>query len=725
LCWIYRKLPYMQDMDITLKNLLATTWQYLRTLNEAWINTPEDLLYYLPRAYEDRSQIISLRDVMLDSVCSLKGKVTKKAFITTPTGKKLAEVVFEDEHGDIGYITALNWGYLLRQVTPWSRYIIVWKPQLQWWKITLWHPELYPSAAPEKLNSLWSDVSISDVWWWSASYGDDGMVWRILPIYSELQWIKSAWFSKKIYQALPRILPHIHDALPQPLLDRYCLPSLQETLRALHAPKDIDEPSKAKTRLFFERLLHVQLLSLLAKESYQESSNALQALHLPDGEDNAPHRNIVKDLVDKLPFQLTHAQKRSIREIIEDFHRPRPMMRLLQGDVGSGKTIVAAICALYHHLMRWSQIALLAPLEVLAQQHYATLAKLLLPLWLRVELLTWSRTAKDKQSIKDALADGRIDMIVGTHALLQEWVSFHALGFAIIDEQHKFGVKQRSWLQAHGSPHLLQMTATPIPRSLALAYFGEFEVSTIDEMPPWRKPIHTTIISTSERKKLKPWIMTKISQWQKVFVITPLIEQSEHLDEVASAQQEFLDVCALYPEIEDKVWLLHGKMKPKEKDDVMRAFKDGRYCFLVSTTVIEVGIDVPDATVMIIKNAERFGLSQLHQLRGRVWRSSLQSYCFLQTAHKSWDTYTRLRHMENTHDGFALAAIDLQLRGAGEILWMRQSGETDLPVDLLLDMEFLSRVRQAGEWLLDTYPHLESLELLNSQLQEKMDSILV
>jgi ATP-dependent DNA helicase RecG len=701
----------MQGMELLLRDLLATTPAYIRTLRDAWITTPEDLLYYLPRTYEDRSTILSLREVTTDSTCSIKGKITKKSLIKTPTGKRLAEIVFEDEHGDLAYITALNWWYLLRQVQVWSRYIIVWKPQLQWWKITVRHPELFLSAA-----------------WVSSAWGyqwDSAMVGRIIPIYSELQWIKSAWFCKKIYNALPHILPYLQDALPQSLLERYNLPSLQDTLRALHAPTHMDEPVKAKTRLFFERLLHVQLLSLLSKEQYQASSSALSWLHLTDGEDNAPHRHIVKNLVDSLPFTLTHAQKRSIREIIEDFHNPRPMMRLLQGDVGSWKTIVAAICALYHHTLRWSQIAVLAPLEVLAQQHFATLAKLLLPLWLRIELLTWSRTAKEKTLIKQALKNWSIDMIVGTHALLQEWVHFHSLGFTVIDEQHKFGVKQRSALQAHWSPHLLQMTATPIPRSLALAYFGEFSVSTIDEMPPGRKPIHTKIISTGEWKKLKPWVMTKISQWQKIFIITPLIEQSEHLDEVASAQQEYLDVCDLYGEIKDTIGLLHGKMKSKDKDAVMRAFKEGTYMILVSTTVIEVWIDIPDATVIVIKNAERFGLSQLHQLRWRVWRSALQSYCFLQTAHKSWDTYKRLRHMEQTNDGFALAEVDLQLRGAGEILGMRQSGETDLPVELLLDMEFLSRVRSAWEWLLETYPHLESLDLLNSQLQAKMDSILV
>lgn len=514
---------------------------------------------------------------------------------------------------------------------------------------------------------------------------------------------------------MPQILPLVEDALPKAFLDHYNLPDLHTTIRNIHFPPSLEAAEEAKTRVFFERLLHVQLLSLLNKSSYEVSLAPSES----------PHREMIKEMITQLPFALTGAQKRVIKEIIDDFHGPRTMMRLLQGDVGSWKTIVAALAAVYHHRVFGGQVAFLAPLEVLAQQHYRSLAKLLLPLGMRVELLTGSLTDKHKQQIKEALAQGNIDVIVGTHAVLQDDIAFHKLGFAVIDEQHKFGVKQRAALQRQGSPHLLQMTATPIPRSLALAYFGEFDVSIIDEMPPGRKPIITKIMSNAERKKLKPRVMTKVMQGQKVFIITPLIEESDKLDEVSSALVEYELVCELYHELSWKIGLLHGKMKPKDKEDVMQKFKTGAYSILVSTTVIEVGIDIPEASIIIVKNAERFGLSQLHQLRWRVGRSDIQSYCFLQLKSKSWDSYTRLRNMEETTDGFKLAEIDLQLRWSGEILGLRQSGETDIPLHLLTDVTFLKRVQEAAHWLLDKYPSLATLDLLNAELQKKMDSTLV
>lgn len=386
------------------------------------------------------------------------------------------------------------------------------------------------------------------------------------------------------------------------------------------------------------------------------------------------------------------------------------MMRLLQWDVWSWKTIVATAVA-YHIIKQlWWQIALLAPLSVLAQQHYETLAKLLLPLWVRIELLTWSLTPKHKNKLKQALKAWTIDIIVGTHAIIQEDIEFFNLQFAIVDEQHKFGVRQRAFFQRFDSPHLLQMTATPIPRSLTLAFFWEFEVSIIDEMPAWRKPITTKIVNNWEIKKLKPRILTKISQNQKCFIVTPLIHESEHesMEEIASATVEREEVTAHYPELSWKIWLLHWQMKSSEKDQIMKDFKDGKYVILVSTTVIEVWIDIPDATIMIIKNSERFGLSQLHQLRGRVWRSDIQSYCFLHTKRKSWDSYQRLRHMEETNDGFELAEIDLRLRGSGEILWVRQSGDTDIPIEILTDSDYLSNIKQAWSLLMDKYPEVVS-----------------
>ncbi len=437
-----------------------------------------------------------------------------------------------------------------------------------------------------------------------------------------------------------------------------------------------------------------------------------------------PDRENIKTITNQLPFTLTNAQKKVIKNIIENIHDPKPMIRLLQWDVGSWKTIVAAIVAYYTHNKFKGQSVFLAPLEVLANQHYKTLAKFLLPLGIRLELLTWSLPKSQKDKIKSDLAEGKIHIIIWTHAILQENVKFKNLSFVVIDEQHKFGVKQRSFFKQFNSPHILQMSATPIPRSMALAFFGEFDVSIIDELPSGRKPITTKIISETEYQKLKPRILTKINQGQKIFIVTPLIEESEKMEEVKAATEEYMDAQLLYPEIKWKIGLLHGKMKSKEKDEVMQKFKNGQYCLLVSTTVIEVGVDVPEATIMVIKNAERFWLSQLHQLRWRIWRSDLQSYCFLETRKKTGDTYKRLKSMEETSDGFKLAELDLQNRWAGEILWTQQSWETDIPLEILSDIKFLEQIQEWAKRLLEHYPNLKWLDSLKKYMQEKMWDVL-
>ncbi|MEI6426014.1 MAG: helicase-related protein, partial [Candidatus Absconditabacteria bacterium] len=312
-----------------------------------------------------------------------------------------------------------------------------------------------------------------------------------------------------------------------------------------------------------------------------------------------------------------------------------------------------------------------------------------------------------------------------THALLQEDVLFKKLGLVVIDEQHKFGVKQRAVFKKFNSPDILQMSATPIPRSMALAFFGEFDVSIIDEMPAGRKPIITKIIGLSEMKKLKPRMMDKINQGQKVFIVTPLIEESDKMEEVKAALTEFEETKYLFNEIKGQIGLLHGKMKSKEKDEIMNKFKTGEIKILVSTTVIEVGVDIPEATIMIIKNAERFGLSQLHQLRGRIGRSDIQSYCFLETKNKTGESAKRLKAMEDTNDGFKLAEIDLQTRGSGEILGTMQSGEGDIPLEVLGDIGFLEKIQEGADRLLENYPNLEGLDLLKNYLQEKMGDILI
>ncbi len=675
-----------------LKSKLRTTSKYITILKEYGISTLKELLLTFPRTYEDRKSIKNLTTVDLDwSLQTVKWYIIKKSIFKTPTGKKISQIHFIDELETKWIISFFRGTHALRAIKQWKWYYIIGKPEIQYGKVQFLHPEFVEAVETDTTQEAYN-------------FG------RIYPVYSEMMGIKPARFARKIFDVLDEGLQEFTEPFPEAFLHEHQLLPLQQTIKHLHFPETIEQAEQAKHRLIFERLLLIQLTSLKNQLEYQQSiHDQWESIQI-----NWDH---IKSFLETLPFTLTWAQKRSLKESVEDIHDWRTMMRLLQWDVGSGKTIVAA--ALAYHIIKeqGGQIAFLAPLSVLALQHYQSLAKLLLPLWVRVEMLTWALTAKHKREIKDWLADGRIDLIVGTHAIIQEDVIFQNLQLAVIDEQHKFGVKQRAFFQRFDSPHLLQMTATPIPRSLTLAFFGEFEVSNIDEMPAGRLPIITKIVNNGELTKLKPWILTKIGQSQKVFIITPLIEESEHLEEVASVLSEWEAMVSLYPELAGKIGLLHGKMKSDQKDDVMKKFKEWHYVMLVSTTVIEVWIDIPDATAIIIKSAERFWLSQLHQLRGRVWRSDLQSYCFLQVKRKSGESFQRLKYLEQITDGFKLSEIDLQIRGTGEILGLRQSWDTDIPLDILTDTTYLQSVKEAGHWLIEHSPEVVDTMLSKSEIE--------
>lgn len=677
----------------SLKQLLKTTDKFVTILASEHITTPEDLLRYFPRTYEDRRHLSTVATLTFDETLqTVKVQVIKKSLIRTPTWKKLSEIHLQDEAGGQCKISGINTTYLLRQLETKKRYYIIGKPQYTWGKVVFWHPDIVPADDEATVERS---------------------IGKIFPIYPSLQGISAARFAKKILRILPQLIDSVQETLPDSLLKKYDLVDVRTMMRCLHSPDDRATLDKAKERMFFERLLRIQISSQLAKREYQQTHTIEQ-----------PDWSVITQFIETLPYTLTHAQKKVLKEIIDDTTTGRSMLRLLQGDVGSGKTVVATAVARYFIKKQRAQVAFLAPIEVLALQHYHTLAKLLLPLWIRLWLLTWSTPPAEKKRIKQALAQGSIDIIIGTHALLQDDIEFHNLQFVIIDEQHKFGVKQRAFFQQFGSPHIIQMTATPIPRSLALVYFGEFAVSVIDEMPAGRKPITTKIINHSEFLKLKPWLLNKIAQQQQVFIITPLIEESDKLDEVSNAMQVYQDVVGLYPELAGKIWLLHGRIKADEKTKTMQEFKDGKLVILVSTTVIEVGIDVPQATTMIIQNAERFGLAQLHQLRGRVGRSDLQSYCFLQTKHKSWEAYARLRHLEQQHSGHVLAQLDLEARGSGELLGIRQSGITDLPLSIINDTAFVEKTQHAALDLLEHHPDMIS-PFISNDLQESLDGMMV
>lgn len=682
---------------IELKKVLKTNGRYIQILAENGIHTVADLLQYFPRAYEDRSSILTLKNLYIDGQTTIatKGQIIEKKF-SPRGGKKVYEIMFQDQDRTIGYINLYNTGYLAKALNVNSRYVIVGKASAFKGKIVFRQPQLIPSQVEDTETNDYS-------------------VGRLYPIYPELQGINASRFAKKIRECLPYIKEVIDEPYTDIFLKEFNIMHIHEAVHELHFPRSYESKEKALYRIFFDRLLRIQLFSQMSKDTYQQN------WHIAN---QSIKRDVIKYINQTLPFELTTAQKKVIKQIIENLHLPKPMLQLLQGDVGSGKTIVAAIAAYYVIKHLGGQVAFIAPLEILAQQHLRSIAKVLLPLGIKMGILTWSISKAEKDKTKEQLASGQLDIVIGTHAVLQENVTFKDLQLAVIDEQHKFGVMQRAFFRKFNSPHIIQMSATPIPRSMALAFFGEFEVSIIDQMPAGRIPIHTKIISNAERRKIKPRIMTKINQGQKVFIVTPLIEESDKLEDVQAATAEFEETRELFAEIKDKVGLMHGKMKSKDKDAVMQGFKTGKYAILVATTVIEVGVDIPEATIMIIKNAERFGLSQLHQLRWRIGRSSLQSYCFLQTAKKWSDSYKRLKSLEETSDGFRLAELDMKQRGPGELLGLRQSGIADIPLEILTNIKFLETIQIAAKWLLDKYPNLEHLDYLKKHLTDAFGDLI-
>lgn len=717
-CFYGRYVYYSAMSD--LKSLLKTTSKYIAILEKNGITSLKDFLQYFPRAYEDRSTIRNLNELIFNEkgITATKGKiVTKKIFARG--GRRIYDIAFVDPIWNKWYITIFNSWFLASKITEGKRYIIVGKPTMKFNKITFSHPDVIETEAPENEmnNEEWIMNNHGEQATWNIQHETQIYnTWRIFPIYSELNGISPGRFAQKMRMVLDKVDAIFYEYLPEELLQKFWLMWVQETITQMHYPSTFEQQKQANLRIFFDRLLRIQLYSLLNRGSYQENNS------MTGGE--VINRDIIKQIISTLPFELTTAQKKVIKQLTENIHEPKPMLRLLQWDVGSGKTVVATASAYYTYKKFSWQSVFVAPLEVLAQQHYRTLAKLLLPLGLRVELLTGSVTKEQKMKIKKDVQAGHIHVLVWTHAVLQEDVQFQNLQFVVIDEQHKFWVKQRAFFKKFGAPHILQMSATPIPRSMALAFFWEFDVSVIDEMPVGRLPIKTKMISQSEYTKLKQRILDRVKRGERVFIVTPLIEESEKMEELKSAIVEFEHAKELFPELKGKIWLLHGRMSSKEKESVMSDFKSWKICLLVSTTVIEVGVDIPEATIMVIKNAERFWLSQLHQLRGRIGRSDIQSYCFLETKNKSSDSAKRLKSLEETNDGFKLAELDLQNRGAGEILWTMQSGESDIPLEILSDLKFLEKIQEAAIWILEKYPKLEWLPGLKKYMEEKMWDVL-
>jgi ATP-dependent DNA helicase RecG len=536
---------------------------------------------------------------------------------------------------------------------------------------------------------------------------------RLVPVYPLTEGLSLRYLRNIIHNALEAYGENIVDTLPSQIQRHFELIGLSSALRSIHFPEDVESKELARRRLVFDELFAIQLQ--LAYKRNLQATDAAQSLPMVQS-------GLVERFLKTLPFKLTGAQDRVFGEIARDMSSNKAMQRLVQGDVGSGKTVVA-LMSLLIAVENGFQGAMMAPTEILAEQHYRQFERFLAPLGLRVGIFLGKHGKAERRQLQQDLLSGQINIAVGTHALIQEGVEFQNLGLIIIDEQHRFGVKQRAQLKAKGqNPQLLTMTATPIPRTLALTLHGDLDISEIDEMPPGRKPIQTKIVSPGQKRPLFGFLREQVLTGRQVYVVFPLIEESETLAaKAATAEYEKLKTH-VFPEF--RLGLMHGKLKPQEKDEVMEKFRNREFDMLISTTVIEVGVDVPNATVMVIENADRFGLAQLHQLRGRVGRGSEQSYCFLIADVKSESTRQRLGVLEATNDGFVVAEKDLEIRGPGEFLGTRQSGLPDLCLaDLIADATILEQARKAAIGLIKSNADLSKYPELKEQVQKRLQTL--
>lgn len=676
----------------TQVDLLQTPIEFLKGVGpkradvlrkEFEIFTFEDLLLYYPYRHIDKSKIYKIADIQSEGAyIQLKGKIVHCELVGQQRGKRLV-AQFVDETGSIELVwfNGIRW---VQDMLKENREFIVFGKPTQFnrhWNIT--HPELIdPKNQPQSLVPT-----------------------NFQPLYNTSDKAKRAGLdskaiSKLVMALLPQVKDVIRERLSEDILQHLKLMPLKEALCNIHYPADMQVLSQAQLRLKFDELFFTQLkllkLKLLTSQKYKGHVFSVVGDYF-----NTFYKNY-------LPFPLTNAQKRVIKEIRADMGSGRQMNRLLQGDVGSGKTITALLLMLIAKDNGF-QSCLMAPTEILATQHYETVKRMLAPMEMRVEFLSGSTKTAKRREIHEGLRNGEVDILIGTHALIEDEVQFKNLGFVVIDEQHRFGVEQRAklWKKNIVPPHILVMTATPIPRTLAMTLYGDLDLSVIDELPKGRKPIITAHYFEKDRLRLNGFLKKEIAKGRQVFVVYPLIKESEKMD-LQDLMAGYEAMSQAFPLPEYALGIVHGKMKPEEKDFEMQRFIKNETQILLSTTVIEVGIDVPNATVMVVENAERFGLSQLHQLRGRVGRGGEQSYCILMSGNKlTTESKQRLDAMVSTNDGFEIANIDLKLRGPGDLQGTQQSGILDFKLaDLIRDEKLVAYTRNLAMNLLDSDPDL-------------------
>jgi ATP-dependent DNA helicase RecG len=648
------------------------------------IHTFGDLLTYYPFRYIDRSRIFKINEIESElAYVQLRGTVSNIRIIGEKRAKRMS-ALFRDETGEIELVWFQGIKWIEGTILPNVEYVVFGKPSLFNRRYNIAHPEI--ERADEYSKSITQTLQ---------------------GIYSTTEKLKNHGLNNKnLVKLLKDLIVLAHDRIPETLsseiLQKLSLLNREDSLRNIHFPEDHGKLQKAQARLKFEELFFIQLGLLHDKLIRSQKISGFVFSNVGE--------KVNRFYKEKLPFELTDAQKNVIREIRKDLGAGKQMNRLLQGDVGSGKTLVALMSMLIA-IDNGFQSCLMAPTEILANQHLATLQRMTEGIGVNVGLLTGSTPARKRKELHAKLQSGELNILIGTHALIEDPVLFRNLGLVIIDEQHRFGVAQRArmWSKSNNPPHILVMTATPIPRTLAMTLYGDLDISVIDQLPPGRKPVKTLLYSDAARLKIFGFMKQQIREGRQIYVVYPLIKESESLD-LKHLMDGYESIVRDFPLPDYAVSIVHGKMRPPDKDYEMQRFINKQTQIMVSTTVIEVGVDVPNASVMIIENAERFGLSQLHQLRGRVGRGADQSYCLLMTGQKvTVEARKRLETMVETNDGFKIAEVDLQLRGPGDLQGTRQSGILDLKIaDLIKDEKILKYARSLASEILQDDPGLEN-----------------
>ena len=643
-----------------------------KLLNKLNIYNLENLITYYPREYEDRSKPKKIADTENGEECLIEGIVTShiKEIRTHRKNMIIYKLIVRDDT-DSCELVWYNQSYLKKMFRIGETYKFF-----------------------GRINKrIGQTEMVSPVYDLEENNKNTG---RIIPIYPLTYSLSQNTLRHIIEEGLKQAKDKIAETLPEYILEEYKLMKLKNAMQSIHFPKELKDFGEARNRLAFEELLTMQLLLLNLKNKYKNTEKGIKF----------DSKVKMSDVINDLPFKLTKAQTRVLEEIDSDMESDKAMNRLLQGDVGSGKTIVSIIAA-YKAVKSGYQMAMMAPTSILASQHLENFKNVLEKYDIRCELLLGNTTKKKKEDILSRLKDGEIDIIIGTHSLLEENVIFKNLGLVVTDEQHRFGVRQRSTIVSKGkNPDVLVMTATPIPRTLALILYGDLDISIIDELPPNRKKIDTFAVRKSLEERVNNFVKKQIDEGRQAYIVCPLVEESEEIE--AKSVEELTEKYKNEAFKEYKVECLHGKMKPKEKEDIMQRFKEGKIDILISTTVIEVGVDVPNSNIMIIENAERFGLAQLHQLRGRVGRGEYQSYCILKYQGNSELIRKRMQVMQETNDGFIISEKDLELRGSGEFFGTKQHGIPEFKVaNLFEDMKLLKLVQSVAIKILEDDPGLE------------------